>query len=137
MKFALARLSPPTLGLIAASKALDSSSDYIKNEINEYTLRRNLLIEELGKIDDLVFSNPMGAFYSILKLPLNDSEKFSKFLLTDFSHNGQTVMLAPASGFYTSPNLGKDEVRIAIVLNTDILKKAINIIRLALKEYKD
>ncbi len=137
LKFALARLSPPTLGLIAASKALDSSSDYIKNVINEYTLRRNLLIEELSKIDDLVFSNPMGAFYSILKLPLNDSEKFSKFLLTDFSHNGQTVMLAPASGFYTSPNLGKDEVRIAFVLNSDKLMKAINIIRLALKEYKD
>ena len=79
----------------------------------------------------------MGAFYSILKLPLNDSEKFSKFLLTDFSHNGQTVMLAPASGFYTSPNLGKDEVRIAFVLNSDKLMKAISIIRLALKEYKD
>ena len=137
LKFALARLSPPTLGLIAASKALDSSSDYIKNVINEYTLRRNLLIEELSKIDDLVFSNPMGAFYSILKLPLNDSEKFSKFLLTDFSHNGQTVMLAPASGFYTTPNLGKDEVRIAFVLNSDKLMKAISIIRLALKEYKD
>ncbi|MEC7880170.1 MAG: pyridoxal phosphate-dependent aminotransferase, partial [Bacteroidota bacterium] len=137
LKFALARLSPPTLGLIAASKALDSSSDYIDNVINEYTIRRNLLIEELSKIDDLVFSNPMGAFYSILKLPLNNSEKFSKFLLTDFSHNGQTVMLAPAGGFYTSPNLGKDEVRIAFVLNSEKLLKAIKIIGLALKEYKD
>ena len=161
LKFALARLSPPTLGLIAASKALDSSSDYINNVINEYTIRRNLLIEELSKInnhrgpdetkilenknyyfdprkiDDLVFSNPMGAFYSILKLPLNNSDKFSKFLLTDFSHNGQTVMLAPAGGFYTSPNLGKDEVRIAFVLNSEKLLKAIKIIGLALKEYKD
>ncbi len=137
LKFALARLSPPTLGLIAASKALDSSSDYINNVINEYTIRRNILIEELSKIDNLVFSNPMGAFYSILKLPLNNSEKFSKFLLTDFSHNGQTVMLAPAAGFYTSPNLGKDEVRIAFVLNSDKLLKAIKIIGLALKEYKD
>ena len=79
----------------------------------------------------------MGAFYSILKLPLNDSERFSKFLLTDFSHNGKTVMLAPAGGFYTSSNHGKDEVRIAFVLNSDKLIKAINIIRLALKEYKD
>ena len=137
LKFALARLSPPTLGLIAASKALDSSSDYINNVIKEYTSRRNLLIEELSKIDDLVFSNPMGAFYSILKLPINDSENFSKFLLTDFSHDGQTVMLAPAGGFYTSPNLGKDEVRIAFVLNSDKLLKAIKIIGLALKEYKD
>ena len=137
LKFALARLSPPTLGLIAASKALDSSSDYINNVIKEYTSRRNLLIEELSKIDDLVFSNPMGAFYSILKLPINDSENFSKFLLTDFSHDGQTVMLAPAGGFYTSPNLGKDEVRIAFVLNSNKLIKAIKIIGLALKEYKD
>ena len=123
--------------MIAASKALDSSQDYINNVIIEYTLRRNLLIKELTKIDGLVFSNPMGAFYSILKLPLNDSEKFSKFLLTDFSHNGKTVMLAPAGGFYTSPNLGKDEVRIAFVLNSEKLIKAMNIIRLALKEYKD
>ncbi len=137
LKFALARLSPPTLGLIAASKALDSPPDYINNVIKEYTSRRNILIEELGKIDDLVFSNPMGAFYSILKLPISDSEKFSKFLLTDFSHNKQTVMLAPADGFYTSPNLGKDEVRIAFVLNSEKLIEAIKIIGLALKEYKD
>ena len=79
----------------------------------------------------------MGAFYSILKLPINDSENFSKFLLTDFSHDGQTVMLAPAGCFYTSPNLGKDEVRIAFVLNPNKLIKAIKIIGLALKEYKD
>ena len=137
LKFALARLSPPTLGLIAASKALDSPPDYINNVIKEYTSRRNILIEELSKIDDLVFSNPMGAFYSILKLPINDSEKFSKFLLTDFSHKKQTVMLAPADGFYTSPNLGKDEVRIAFVLNSEKLIEAIKIIGLALKEYKD
>ena len=137
LKFALARLSPPTLGLIAASKALDAPTDYINNVIKEYTSRRNILIEELSKIDDLVFSNPMGAFYSILKLPISDSEKFSKFLLTDFSHNKQTVMLAPADGFYTSPNLGKDEVRIAFVLNSEKLIEAIKIIGLALKEYKD
>ena len=79
----------------------------------------------------------MGAFYSILKLPINNSEKFSKFLLTDFSHDKQTVMLAPADGFYTSSNLGKDEVRIAFVLNSEKLIKAIKIIGLALKEYKD
>ncbi|MFL2628328.1 MAG: pyridoxal phosphate-dependent aminotransferase [Candidatus Marisimplicoccus sp.] len=137
LKFALARLSPPTLGLIAASKALDSPQEYINNVIKEYTSRRNILIEELSKIDDLVFSNPMGAFYSILKLPINNSEKFSKFLLTDFSHDKQTVMLAPADGFYTSSNLGKDEVRIAFVLNSEKLIKAIKIIGLALKEYKD
>ena len=137
LKFALARLSPPTLGLIAASKALDSPKEYINSVIKEYTSRRNILIEELSKIDDLVFSNPMGAFYSILKLPINNSEKFSKFLLTDFSHDKQTVMLAPADGFYTSSNLGKDEVRIAFVLNSEKLIKAIKIIGLALKEYKD
>ena len=137
LKFALARLSPPTLGLIAASKALDSPQEYINNVIKEYTSRRNILIEELSKIDDLVFSNPMGAFYSILKLPINNSEKFSKFLLTDFSYDKQTVMLAPADGFYTSSNLGKDEVRIAFVLNSEKLIKAIKIIGLALKEYKD
>ena len=135
LKFALARLSPPTLALIAANHALSSSDSYIKNVIREYYKRREVIIDELSKFDNIKFSNPMGAFYSIIKLPIENAEDFAKFLLTDFSYKNQSVMLSPASGFYSSENYGKDEVRIAFVLNSEKLKNAIKIIKLGLKEF--
>ena len=135
LKFALTRLSPPTLALIAANHALNSSEDYIENVIKEYYKRREVVINELSQIDNIKFSNPMGAFYSIIKLPIENAEDFAKFLLTDFSYKNQSVMLSPASGFYSSENYGKDEVRIAFVLNSEKLKNAIKIIKLGLKEF--
>ena len=135
LKFALTRLSPPTLALIAANHALNSREDYIENVIKEYYKRREVIINELGQIDNIKFSNPMGAFYSIIKLPIENAEDFAKFLLTDFSYKNQSVMLSPASGFYSSENYGKDEVRIAFVLNSEKLKNAIKIIKLGLKEF--
>jgi aspartate aminotransferase len=135
LKFALARLSPPTLALIAANKALNSGQKYIDGVISEYSHRREVLIDELSKINDIEFSNPMGAFYSIIKLPVKNAEDFAKFLLTDFSINNESVMVAPASGFYSSENNGEDEVRIAFVLNSERIKRAVNIINIGLKEY--
>ena len=135
LKFALTRLSPPTLALIAANHALNSREDYIENVIKEYYKRREVIINELSQIDNIKFSNPMGAFYSIIKLPIENAEDFAKFLLTDFSYKNQSVMLSPASGFYSSENYGKDEVRIAFVLNSEKLKSAIKIIKLGLNEF--
>ena len=135
LKFALTRLSPPTLALIAANHALNSREDYIENVIKEYYKRREVIINELSQIDNIKFSNPMGAFYSIIKLPIENAEDFAKFLLTDFSYKNQSVMLSPASGFYSSENYGKDEVRIAFVLNSEKLKNAIKIIKIGLKEF--
>ena len=135
LKFALTRLSPPTLALVAANKALNCNENYIKGAINEYSNRRKVLISELSKLNNIKYSDPIGAFYSIIKLPIKDAEEFSKFLLTDFSINNESVMLAPASGFYSSENNGSDEVRIAFVLNSEKLKRAINIIDKGLKEY--
>ena len=135
LKFALTRLSPPTLALVAARNALNCNENYIKSAINEYSNRRKVLISELSKLNNIRYSDPIGAFYSIIKLPINDAEEFSKFLLTDFSINNESVMLAPASGFYSSENNGDDEVRIAFVLNSEKLRRAINIIDKGLKEY--
>ena len=135
LKFALTRLSPPTLALIAANHALNSREEYIENVIKEYYKRREVIINELSQIDNIKFSNPMGAFYSIIKLPIENAEDFAKFLLTNFSYKNQSVMLSPASGFYSSENYGKDEVRIAFVLNSEKLKNAIKIIKLGLKEF--
>ena len=135
LKFALTRLSPPTLALIAANHALNSREDYIENVIKEYYKRREVIINELSQIDNIKFSNPMGAFYSIIKLPIENAEDFAKFLLTNFSYKNQSIMLSPASGFYSSENYGKDEVRIAFVLNSEKLKNAIKIIKLGLKEF--
>ena len=135
LKFALTRLSPPTLALVAANNALNCNENYIKSAINEYSNRRKVLISELSKLNNIRYSDPIGAFYSIIKLHINDGEEFSRCLLTDFSINKESVMLAPASGFYSSENNGDDEVRIAFVLNSEKLKRAINIIDKGLKEY--
>jgi len=137
LKLALTRLSPPSLALIAANEALKTSESYIKNVIKEYSFRREILVKELSKIENIKFSNPMGAFYSIIKLPVENAENFAKFLLTDFSYKNMSVMLSPASGFYSSKDIGHDEVRIAFVLNSKKLKEAITIINLGLKEYNN
>jgi len=137
LKFALTRLSPPSLALIAANEALKTPESYIKNVIKEYSLRREILVKELSKIENIKFSNPMGAFYSIIKLPVENAENFAKFLLKDFSYKNMSVMLSPASGFYSSKDIGHDEVRIAFVLNSKKLKEAITIINLGLKEYNN
>lgn len=136
MKYAQARLSPPGLGQIAAEAALDTPDTYFDEVKAEYIARRDFLVKGLNDIPGVVCPNPKGAFYTTVKLPVDDSEKFSKWLLTDFEHNNQTVMMAPAAGFYATPGLGKDEVRIAYVLNLEDLKNAVECLRIALKQYQ-
>ena len=135
LKFGMARLCPPALGQIAAEASLDTSDEYFHRVHQEYVQRRNFMVEALNKIPGVVCPNPKGAFYSIVKLPIDDSEKFARWLLEEFDYNGQTVMLAPASGFYHTPRLGKHEVRIAYVLKISDLQKAIEVLAAALKVY--
>ncbi len=135
LKFGMARLCPPALGQIAAEASLDTSDEYFHRVHQEYVQRRNFMVEALNKIPGVVCPNPKGAFYSIVKLPIDDSEKFARWLLEEFDYNGQTVMLAPASGFYHTPGLGKNEVRIAYVLKISDLQKAIEVLAAALKVY--
>ena len=135
LKFAQLRLSPPTYALIASEAALDAPDSYLKKVISEYSKRRNILIKALEEIPDVKVSHPMGAFYCMVKLPIDDAENFSKFLLTSFEDEGQTVMLAPATGFYSTPGYGKNEVRVAFVLNEKKLLRAAKIIRKGIKEY--
>ena len=137
LKFAHLRLSPPSLALMASEAAITAPKSYLENVKKEYTIRRKVTIEALEKIKDVKVSTPMGAFYCIVKLPVNNAEDFSRFLLSDFQHNGQTVMLAPAAGFYTSPKLGKDQVRLAFVLESSKLKRAAEIIEKALVAYNN
>jgi aspartate aminotransferase len=135
LKFGMARLCPPALGQIAAEASLDTSDEYFHRVHQEYVQRRDFMVEALNKIPGVVCPNPKGAFYSIVKLPIDDSEKFARWLLEEFDYNGQTVMLAPASGFYHTPGLGKNEVRIAYVLKISDLQKAIEVLAAALKVY--
>lgn len=135
LKFAQSRLSPPTFGQIAGEAALYTSQSYFDKVVSEYLLRRNLLIEGLNKINGVICPTPKGAFYAIAELPIDDANKFAQWLLQDFDLNGETVMLAPAAGFYASPGMGINQVRIAYVLNNDSLESAINIISEALKVY--
>ncbi len=137
LKFAQARLSPPTLAQIASEAALDTPQSYFDDVIEEYVERRNVLIEELNKIEGVQVANPKGAFYCIAQLPIKNSDAFAQWLLEDFDVDGETVMVAPAAGFYSTPGVGLNQIRIAYVLNTDSLKKAVNIIKQALKVYKD
>ncbi len=136
LKFAHLRLSPPTYALMASEAALSAPESYLEGVIKEYTARRNTLIKQLEQIPNLEVSHPMGAFYCIVKLPVKNAEHFSKFLLTDFSLNNQTVMLAPAKGFYSSPNVGLNEVRIAFILDQEKLILAATILEKALEAYK-
>jgi len=135
MKFAMARLSPPSFGQIAGEAILDTPDEYYREEYNSYLQRRNYVIDALNKIQGVYCPMPKGAFYAIARLPVDDADVFAKWLLSDFKYNNQTVMLAPASGFYATPGLGKNEVRIAYVINVDDLKNAVKCIEEALKVY--
>ena len=135
LKFAQARLSPPSLGQVAGEAALNSPKSYFTEVIDEYVNRRDLLIEGLNKIDGITCPKPSGAFYCIAQLPIDDADKFAKWLLEEFSWNNKTVMVAPAQGFYSTPEIGKQQIRIAYVLNLEELQNAITIIEEALKIY--
>ncbi len=135
LKFAQARLSPPTFGQVAGEAALQTPKSYFDQVSKEYIERRNLLIDGLNKIDGVICPKPKGAFYCIAQLPVDDADKFAQWLLEEFDHNGNTLMVAPAAGFYSNSELGKQQVRIAYVLNKDSLSKAIECLSQALKIY--
>lgn len=135
MKFAQARLSPPTFGQIGAEAALETPASYFEKVQKEYVARRDYLIERLNGMEGVFCPKPSGAFYCIARLPIDDSDKFCQWLLETFEYNGQTVMLAPATGFYSTPGAGKDEVRLAYVLNKSDLKQAMDCLEIALKQY--
>lgn len=135
LKYAQARLSPPTLAQIASEAALETGPEYFADVKAEYLERRNTLVNGLNSIDGVVCPSPKGAFYAIASLPIDNSDKFSQWLLSDFDLDGETVMLAPAQGFYASPNSGINQVRLAYVLNSESLLKSVEIIRAALKVY--
>ncbi|MBN2263712.1 MAG: pyridoxal phosphate-dependent aminotransferase [Prolixibacteraceae bacterium] len=135
MKFCQARLSPPLIGQIAAEASLDTPDDYMLDVYNEYVERRKFLIDGLNRINGVYSPIPMGAFYTVAKLPVDDSDKFCEWLLSEFTYENSTIFMAPASGFYTTPGLGKNEVRIAYVLKKDDLAMALKILEEALKVY--
>ena len=135
MKFCQARLSPPLIGQIAAEASLDADPEYMLNNYNEYVQRRKFLIDGLNRIDGVYSPIPMGAFYTVARLPVDNADKFCAWLLSDFQYEGQTVFLAPASGFYTGSDKGQDEVRIAYVLNKADLGRCLKILTEALKVY--
>jgi aspartate aminotransferase len=136
MKFAQARLSPPSLGQIAGEAALDTDENYFKEVYNEYISRRNNIVEKLNQIPGVLCPNPGGAFYAMVRLPVKDSDHFCQWLLEEFEHNHKTVMLAPGSGFYNTPGLGKNEARVAYVLNNQDIDEAVNCLKFALEAYK-
>lgn len=135
MKFAQARLSPPTFAQIASEAALDTPQSYFDDVIEQYTYRRNLLVDGLEKIEGVKVAKPKGAFYCIAELPVEDADDFARWLLEDFQDDNETVMVAPAAGFYSTPNTGKNQVRIAYVLKKENLERAIDILEKALKVY--
>jgi aspartate aminotransferase len=137
LKFGMARLCPPTIEQIGAEQALDTPASYFNKVISEYAKRRDVMVSALKEIPGVVTPNPKGAFYLTVKLPVKDTDKFAQWLLTDFDVDNETVMIAPANGFYSTPGLGRDEVRIAYVLNVDDIKKAMNIIKKALAVYPE
>lgn len=135
MKFAQARLSPPTFAQIAGEAAVDLPADYFDGIKAEYLSRRDILVEMLNKIPGVFCPNPGGAFYAMARLPIDDSDKFCQWILESFSHEGQTVMMSPATGFYATPGLGKNEVRLAYVLNTTDIRHAMVCLEKALEVY--
>src|SRR5690606_1138820 len=135
MKFAQARLSPPGLAQIMGEAAIDLPANYFDEPKAEYQARRDLLVKRLNAIPGVKCPNPGGSFYAMAKLPVDDADEFCQWLLESFSYNGQTVMLAPASGFYGTPGLGKDEVRLAYVLNLEAIGHAMDCLERALVEY--
>ena len=135
MKFCQARLSPPLIGQLVAEASLEASMDYEREVYDEYVERRKCLIDGLNRIPGCYSPIPMGAFYTVAKLPVDDAEKFCAWCLTDFSYEGATVMMAPAAGFYTTPGAGKNQVRIAYVLNKEDLTRALLVLEKALEAY--
>ncbi|MBG9378504.1 pyridoxal phosphate-dependent aminotransferase [Panacibacter sp. DH6] len=135
MKFAQARLSPPGFGQIAGEAALDLPPDYFDDTKAEYKARRDLIVKRLNKMPNVVCPNPGGAFYAIAKLPIDDADKFCQWLLEDFSYHNKTVMLAPATGFYGTAGLGRQEVRLAYVLNLEAINQAMDCLEKALEVY--
>ena len=135
MKFAQARLSPPTFGQIAGEAALDTPAEYFDEVIREYTERRDFVFEALNRMDGVFCTKPSGAFYLMAQLPIDDSDDFCRWMLEDFELDGETVMLAPATGFYSSEGAGKNEVRIGYVLNIAALSSAMRCLKEALKVY--
>ena len=135
LKFAQARLSPPTYALLASEAALDTPDRYFREVISEYVERRNILVEELEKIEGVKVAKPKGAFYCIVELPVKDSDVFAQWLLEDFRLDNETIMVAPAAGFYSTEGFGKNQVRIAYVLNKKDLKTSVAILKAALTQY--
>lgn len=135
MKFAMTRLSPPTFGQIASEAALQASEEYFQDVRDRYVKRRDLLVEGLNAIPGVTCPKPGGAFYAVCKLPIDSSDKFCQWMLEHFDHEGDTVMMAPASGFYASEGAGQDEVRIAYVLDLPLIEKAVKCIALAIEQY--
>jgi aspartate aminotransferase len=135
LKFAQARLSPPTFGQIASEAAIETPDSYFSDVVKEYVQRRDALVAGLNTIPGVFCPNPKGAFYAMAKLPIQDSDHFCQWLLESFQYNNETIMLAPATGFYSTPGLGKDEVRIGYVLQVEDLKKSIKILEKALEIY--
>ncbi|MDE6806648.1 MAG: pyridoxal phosphate-dependent aminotransferase, partial [Muribaculaceae bacterium] len=135
MKFCQARLSPPLLGQIVAEASIDASPEYMLSTYQEYVERRNFLVDGINRIPGCYSPIPMGAFYTVAKLPVDDADKFCAWCLEEFEHEGATVFMAPASGFYTTPGMGRDEVRIAYVLKKEELSKALRVLEAALEAY--
>ncbi len=135
MKFAQARLSPPTFGQVLAEAAVDTPDSYFAEVTEEYLARRNAVVEGINNIEGAYCPKPEGAFYVVARLPIDDSDRFCQWLLEDFTYEGQTVMFAPASGFYSTPGKGKDEVRISYVLKVDDLNASVKVLDEALKVY--
>ncbi len=135
MKLAQARLSPPSLGQVAAEAAIDTPDAYMDAVMNEYVQRRDIVVESINRMEGCYCPNPGGAFYATPRLPIDDSDRFCQWLLEEFNYEKQTVMLAPATGFYFTPGRGKDEVRISYVLNVNHLKKAMKCLEESLKVY--
>ena len=135
LKFAQARLSPGMVAQIAAEAAVDTPQSYFDTVNKEYTSRRDLLVSSLNKIEGVFCPNPGGAFYVVAKLPIDNSDKFCQWMLEEFNYDNQTVMMAPATGFYSTPGAGTQEVRLAYVLNKEDLKNAIKCLEIALEQY--
>lgn len=135
LKFGQARLSPPTIDQVAAEAALDTPQSYFDNVVSEYVERRNIMVDGLNSIPGVFCPKPSGAFYCVAKFPVDDAEKFCQWLLEEYSFEEQTVMMAPANGFYSSKGAGQQEARIAYVLNKDSLRNAVVVLKEALKVY--
>ena len=135
MKFCQARLSPPLLGQVVAEASIDAPRSYAINTYEQYIERRNCLIDELNKLPGVYSPIPMGAFYTVARLPIDDSDKFCEWCLTDFNYEGETIMMAPASGFYSDSSLGRNQVRLAYVLKKEDIQRSLFILEKALEAY--